>query len=121
MHLFTKLTKPLIGLALLTVAALSANAQVATNYNFSQTNGTYTSIAGGTVLGSNADDDQRYVDPATPAGGFTSTGPGFPIGFNFSFNGFTYDRFGVNANGWIGLGTAAGGIDISNNGSNSHR
>jgi Secretion system C-terminal sorting domain/SprB repeat/Fibronectin type III domain len=119
MHLFTKLAKPILGLALLSFAVLSANAQVATNYNFSQSNGTYAAISGGTVLGTNGDDDERYVDPATPAGGFTNTGPGFPIGFSYSYNGFTYDRFAVNANGWVSFGTAAGGVDMASTSSYS--
>jgi hypothetical protein len=84
----------------------SLNAQVSL-YTFSQSNGTYTPITGGTVLGSTASDDERFVDPATPAGGFTTTGVGFPIGFNFTYNGQTFDRFAINANGWISLGQSA--------------
>ena len=84
----------------------SLNAQVSL-YTFSQTNGTYTPITGGSVLGSTANDDERFVDPAVPAGGFTTTGVGFPIGFNFTYNGQTFDRFAINANGWISLGQSA--------------
>jgi hypothetical protein len=29
----------------------------------------------------------------------------FPIGFNFTYNGVAYTQFGVNANGFITLGT----------------
>ncbi|MBL7746203.1 MAG: hypothetical protein JNM19_02140, partial [Chitinophagaceae bacterium] len=74
------------------------------NYTFSQTSGVYTPISGGTLLGDAASDDQRFVDPAVPLGGFTSTGPGFPIGFTFSYNGINFDRLAINNNGWINLG-----------------
>jgi subtilisin-like proprotein convertase family protein len=73
-----------------------------------QSSGTYTEISGGTVLGNTASDDQYFVNPADPLGtaGLT-TGVGFPIGFNFTFNGIVFDRFAVNNNGWIGLGQSA--------------
>ncbi|MEI6456751.1 MAG: hypothetical protein WCO93_10730, partial [bacterium] len=78
-----------------------------TSYSFLSTSGTYTEIAGGTVLGTTANDDQRFVDPAIPAGGTAYTGPGFPIGFNFTFSGTVFDRFAINNNGWISLGRSA--------------
>lgn len=81
----------------------STYAQVSA-YAFSQSSGTYTPITGGTVLGSTTSDDQRFVDPATLAGGTTTTGVGFPIGFNFTYNGVVFDRVGINNNGWISLG-----------------
>src|SRR5688572_20515128 len=86
--------------------SFSSSAQVSA-YTFSQSTGTYTEITGGTVLGTTTSDDQYFVDPAVPAGGFTTTGPGFPIGFNFFYNGNTFDRFAVNNNGWISLGQSA--------------
>lgn len=73
-------------------------------YTFSQTIGTYTEITGGTLLGSTTSDDQRFVDPAIPLGGTTTTGPGFPIGFNFTFDGIVFDRIAINNNGWVSLG-----------------
>lgn len=82
------------------------NAQVS-NYAFSQSNGTYTPITGGTVLGTTTSDDQRFVDPATLAGGTTTTGVGFPIGFNFTFNEIVFDRVAINNNGWISLGQSS--------------
>jgi len=84
----------------------STQAQVSA-YLFSQTSGTYTPITGGTVLGSTASDDEFIVDPIAPIGGTTTTGVGLPIGFNFLFDGVTYDRIGVNTNGWISFGQSA--------------
>src|SRR6185503_17761787 len=72
-------------------------------YVFVQSNGTYTEITGGTVLGNTASDDQYFVNPAIPLGGTTTTGVGFPIGFNFIYNGIVFDQFAVNNNGWISL------------------
>ena len=82
------------------------NAQVA-NYAFSQSSGTYTPITGGTVLGTTTSDDQRFVDPAVLTGGTTTTGVGFPIGFNFTFNEIVFDRVAINNNGWISLGQSS--------------
>lgn len=90
----------------LCVVQTSMSAQVSA-YNFSQLSGTYTPITGGTVIGTTASDDERFVDPAVPAGGTTLTGVGLPIGFNFTFNGATFDRFAINTNGWISLGQSA--------------
>ena len=75
-------------------------------YTFSQSNGTYTPITGGTVYGNTSSDDQRFVDPAVPLGGATATGVGLPIGFNFVFNTEVYDRLAINTNGWISLGSS---------------
>jgi len=77
------------------------------SYGFSQSVGTYTEITGGTVLGTTTSDDQRFVTPATPTGGTTTTGIGFPIGFNFTYNGVVFDRVAINNNGWISLGQSA--------------
>ncbi|MCB5266941.1 MAG: hypothetical protein LHW46_02380, partial [Candidatus Cloacimonetes bacterium] len=76
-------------------------------YGFASEMGTYTPITGGLQLGADNTDDQRFVDPATPLGGTVTSGPGLPIGFNFVFNGATFDRLAINANGWISLGQSA--------------
>src|SRR6478752_297289 len=81
------------------------------SYTFSSSPGTYTPISGGTSLGDEATDNQYFVDPAIAAGGTATTGPGIPIGFSFMYNGNSYDRFAVNANGWISLGTTALGVN----------
>ncbi|TSJ45551.1 T9SS type A sorting domain-containing protein [Fluviicola chungangensis] len=83
-----------------------ARAQVS-GYAFNQLSGTYTPITGGTVFGTTTSDDQRFVDPATPAGGTTLTGVGIPIGFNFTYNGIVFDRLAINNNGWISLGQSS--------------
>ena len=100
-------------LIMLFVISFSASSQVV-SYSFLQSSGTYTEITGGTVLGAEASDDQRFVDPATPLGGTVATGVGFPIGFNFVFNGEVYDRFAVNNNGWISLGKSSLGANAVN-------
>ena len=84
------------------LGTIQLHAQVSA-YPFTQLTSTYTPITGGQVLGTATNDDISFVDPAFPAGGAT-TGVGFPIGFNFTYNGRVYDRFGVNSNGYIALG-----------------
>jgi subtilisin-like proprotein convertase family protein len=93
---------------LLSILGISSivKAQVS-NYGFSQSVGTYTPITGGTTLGTTTSDDQSFVTPLTPAGGTTTTGIGFPIGFNFTYNGTIFDRVGIQNNGWIALGQSA--------------
>lgn len=94
------------GVALL----FSANAQIISNYTFSQSAGTYTPITGGSVLGDTAIDEQIFVDPSVLAGTdvfTTTTGVGFPIGFNFTYNGIVFDRLAVCTNGWISLGQSS--------------
>lgn len=102
MRKFYAFLLPVLFLSLVTVT----RAQVSL-YTFSQANVVYTPISGGTVLGSTTSDDQRFVDPAVPLGGTVNTGPGFPIGFNFVYNGIPFDRFGVGNNGWISLGKSS--------------
>ncbi|MFZ9968967.1 MAG: fibronectin type III domain-containing protein [Bacteroidia bacterium] len=83
------------------------HAQVS-SYGYTNTNLPYSEITGGTLLGTSANDDHRFVDPAVLAGStIVSSGPGFPIGFNFVFNGYTFDQVAVNSNGWIFLGTSS--------------
>ncbi|MDP1745759.1 MAG: GEVED domain-containing protein [Bacteroidota bacterium] len=94
-------------LTLFTVGLFNfANAQVSA-YTFAGSTGTYTAITGGTLLGSTSDDEERFVDPAVPLGGTLTTGVGFPIGFNFTYNGVVFDRLGINTNGWISLGQSS--------------
>lgn len=76
-------------------------------YTFAQSNDTYTAITtGGILLGDTSTDDNSFGDPAQPTTTVLS-GPGIPIGFNFNYGGYVFDRVGVNANGWISLGNSA--------------
>lgn len=95
-----------VALMAVVLFATQAYAQVA-GYSYSQSAGTFTPITGGTVFGSSTTDDQRFIDIAVPLGGITTTGVGLPIGFNFVYNGITFDRLAINANGWISLGQSA--------------
>jgi hypothetical protein len=112
-----KLLLSLLGLVFL--SGLGLRAQVA-SYSFSQTNGTYTPIAGGTVYGDANSDDERFIDPALPLGGTTLTGVGIPIGFTFNFNGLAADRIAINANGWISLGSSTFTPSVDINSSSSY-
>ncbi|PBQ31287.1 hypothetical protein CNR22_05750 [Sphingobacteriaceae bacterium] len=87
------------------ILAFSASAQVSI-YGFSQYQGTYLPITGGTVFATSTTDDGAFVNPANPTLNQT-TGPGIPIGFNFTFNFNTYDVFGIDNNGWIAFGQSA--------------
>jgi hypothetical protein len=105
---------------LLTLWTLALPARAQTNeYTFVGSNATYTPIDGGISLGSETTDDQRFVDPGFPTGTTTIlTGPGFDIGFNFTFNGEAFDRLAINANGWISLGQSALTPSVDINASN---
>lgn len=114
---FRLMLSTLVFMLFLGVGSLSA--QVA-NMNFSSGFGTYTPITGGSTVGTTTTDDESFVDPAVPAGATLAvTGPGLPIGFNFVYNGTTFDRFGINANGWIFLGQSALTPSVAN-GANSY-
>ncbi len=95
-----------ITLLILFLSTLWGYSQVR-NYKFSQATGVYTEITGGTLLGNESSDAQYFVDAAVPLGGLTRTGLGLPIGFNFTFNDYVYNRFAVSADGWISLGASA--------------
>ncbi len=107
------------------LAALPAwlHAQVSI-YSFSQSVPGYTEISdadGGYLLGTPTFDPPQhnmrvYVDPALPEGTITNggylgagQGPGYPIGFNFTFNGEVFDRIGISNLGWVSFGKSADG------------
>ena len=74
------------------------------SYTFASSSGTYTAITGGTVLGDTTIDSECFVDPADLVGGYTASGVGFPIGFNFTYNGIVFDKLGIKTDGWVCLG-----------------
>ncbi len=82
------------------------------SYNFTSTTGTFTAITGGTVLGTTANDEQVFNNNTSGETG-PQTDIGFPIGFDFYYNGAIYERFAVNTNGWIILGTGTFTIGAS--------
>lgn len=91
-------------------------AQVAT-YSFNQSVKAFAQSAQGIKLGAASNAGHRsFFDPDNLSGSTTATfGPGIPIGFNFIYQGVSYDRFGVLNNGWICLGRSQYGdhaIDI---------
>lgn len=84
-----------------TISYISAQTN---SYNFSSASGTFQEITGGTVLGTTSNDEQVFNNNTTGETG-PQTDIGFPVGFNFNYNGVLYDRFAVNTNGWIKIGT----------------
>lgn len=90
-------------------------AQIST-YTFAQSNGTYVENTdpGRVILGTTANDDQVFNNN-TAGQTAPQTNTGFPIGFNFTYNGIVYDKFAVSTNGWIVLGTGTFQIAGSGN------
>ncbi len=80
----------LLALALPLWSAPVAQAQSVANYTFAASSGTFTALAGATqATASNTDD------------GVT---PVLPVGFNFVYNGVSYNTFSASTNGFMGLG-----------------
>lgn len=77
-------------------------AQTAAQYSFSASAGVYTAISGDPILIDNGNSDDGFAN-------------GFPIGFDFTFGGVTYNEFNVSTNGWITLGNN-GDNNINNSG-----
>ncbi len=103
-----------------------AGAQVSL-YQFSQSNGTYTEITaadGGVSLGTPTYWPQQFNNRAwvnnpfnDPGGQLTQSGylspaigPGYPIGFPFTFNGDVFDVIGISNGGWISFGKSSDGL-----------
>ena len=70
----------------------TADASVA-SYTFSQSNGTYTPVTGGTVWGDTLNDDQSF--------------DAIPLGFSYYFNGISYTSVSLNCNGFVVMGNTA--------------
>ncbi|MER3470004.1 MAG: hypothetical protein C4330_01385 [Chitinophagaceae bacterium] len=75
------------------IAAAVVNAQTVSQYVFSQSNGTYTPITGGTVISSSATDDDNSYAVTLP--------------FPFTFAGVSYTQVYVNTNGFLSFGPTA--------------
>lgn len=110
----------------LLAAPLLATAQVSL-YQFTQSVGTYTEITaadGGVSLGTptywpQQNNNRAWVNnPFNDPGGQVTMsgylspaeGPGYPIGFNFTFNGDVFDRIGISNGGWISFGKSSDGL-----------
>jgi hypothetical protein len=85
------------------------------SYGFTATSGTYTAITDGTVLGT-ASNDEQVFNNNTSGGTAPVSNTGFPIGFNFTYNGSVFDKFAVASNGYIVLGTGTFSIANSTTG-----
>ena len=86
--------KLLSAIALMGVST-HTNAQVATNYTFSQSSAAYSAITGGSVIGSFVDDDAAYGN--------------LNIGFTVKYNGACYNQFGMGSNSYFSFGPATPG------------
>lgn len=73
-------------------------------YDFTYSVSPYLEITDGILLGTETTDDEYFVFPGNTNGSADTVNEGFPIGFNFLFAGHSFDRVGINANGWISLG-----------------
>ena len=85
----TKIYK-LISISIFLQFTIGVNAQVATNYTFTQTTNAYSPLTGGSIVGGPLNDEEVFQ--------------GLPIGFQFKFNGMCYNEFGIGTNGYIEFG-----------------
>lgn len=101
---------PLLFILLFGASLLNAQTTMQSYYSFSASYNSlaYSELSSPTVLTESGGDDFQLTN-----GGTGPTGPGYSIGFNFYFNGEEFTRFGVNSNGFIGLGTETDGINVS--------
>lgn len=114
-----------IGAALVAVPVV-LQAQVAL-YSFSESAGTYAAISasdGGVSLGVPAywphvNNNRAWVnnpfndpDGQVTASGYLNpaSGPGYPIGFDFTFNGDVFDVIGISNGGWVSFGKSSDGL-----------
>ena len=96
-------------------------------YSFSESVGTYneiTALDGGVSLGvptywPHVNNNRAWVNNPfnDPDGQVTmsgylnpATGPGYPIGFDFTFNGEVFDVIGISNGGWISFGKSTDGL-----------
>src|SRR6187455_1408014 len=77
---------------LVLAASINSYAVVST-MPFNSSGSTYSPVSGGTVLGTTTNDEQVFIGTTAGTTTFSSgaaSGTGFPIGFNFIYNGVTY-------------------------------
>lgn len=97
-------------LSILAFTGMAANAQAVLGYTLSESEGTYTPLADGTVIYQGTDDavDANMYDRGviTPEGITVdgSSSKGFDLGFDLNFAGETYTHFLVSTNGYLYLG-----------------
>lgn len=95
-HKYTMVKWITRGVLMITLVALTgtfnAEAQVATNYNFTTSSNPYIPITGGITPFGAGDDDNYYLDS---------------IGFQFYYNGASFNQVWTNTNGFIKLGDAS--------------
>ena len=84
----------LLSLSIILLAVITSNAQTTpvSKYTFSQYNGDYTELSGGTVYGNESNDEESFnaVD----------------LGFTFNYNGTNYTQISIQTNGFIALGSS---------------
>jgi len=78
-------------LLLFSFATIGIGATVS-EYAFASTLGTFTEISGGTILGSNANDNESFN--------------AIPLGFTFTYNGVAYTEVSVQTNGFLAMGSS---------------
>lgn len=88
--------------ALALFGGFASKAQVS-QYLFQQYLGTYSAISAGTVVVNSTVDNAYYTNPANPTVA-QNAGPGFPIGFPFTFDNIVYDVIGVSNDGGVAFG-----------------
>lgn len=111
------------GLLWLAAGTADTMAQVSL-YTYSETVEDYTEISdadGGYSMGTPTwwpplHNLRAFVDPNNPDGVVTNggylapaIGPGYPIGFQFTYNGDAFDRVGIAHGGWISFGKSTDG------------
>jgi len=108
--------KAMLPVVLIVLSQPGAFSQVS-SYTFAQTQGAWTPINGsGTPIGLVGlpdwlaiDDDAFVTEGEDIPMSEATTGNGWPVGFDFTFNGIQFDRVGISMEGWIALGRSSFG------------
>lgn len=108
--LWQQLKVKAIVLFLVSMLAFSATQAQVSSYTFSQSNGTYTPITGGTLIGRATDANPTGNDSAA-MDDYTYAATALPFAFNF--NGVAYNSIYANTNGWasfVNTSTTSSGV-----------